>query len=192
MEGLVSEESILNTLLIHDDIIKVERHRFNTDLSSVRLLSKRSRLEEITAILNDLKTKLTLLETTKTKGITSKMVTENIKVYNLLCKTITNGLEQIRKEVEGDVLQIKGEIKLRTEDTIRGHITEVFSNETNLVFLVMAQMCKTYGINPLPIFQQLSSSHYSKQEKIESPRPPNEDIYDFNKLMKMVDENSSD
>ena len=111
---IVNEDDVKGILKKH--IVEIERKReeFRNRVADVRLYNKRPRLEELAWMYSKMKNKYIALN--------------SIDSYNAMLRT----LEQIRKEAEGDILNINGVVDVNIEVTIQNHIQKEILKTINL------------------------------------------------------------
>lgn len=126
------------------DRIKELQEEYLKDYTEIRLTHKKSRLEE----LNELYV--------GRKNIYSK--TNNRDDYKLLLQTI----EQIKREVEGDVLTINGHIDINIEQTITSHIYQELIKGLILKEIIISRVAARTNTNPAYLMSRLNNSYYAK------------------------------
>lgn len=140
----VSCETLASLRMTSADAINELKEKFKRDYSDVRLGYKRSRLDELTYLYNHRKN---IYQSTKTASD-----------YTLLLKTI----EQIRKEVEGDVLNVSGNIIHDIELTINNQIEKSMIEEALLFEIIVARIAAKQNKNPLFFLTKMRQSIYKK------------------------------
>ena len=101
---IVNEDDVKGILKKYIVDIERKREEFRNRVADVRLYNKRPRLEELAWMYSKMKARYVSLN--------------GIDAYNSMLRT----LEQIRKEAEGDVLNINGVLDVNIEVTIQNHI----------------------------------------------------------------------
>lgn len=124
--------------------IEESQRSYQSNLGAVRLGHKRSRLEELSLLYNDRKQKYF---NTESKGD-----------YRLLLMTI----DQIRREVEGDVLRIDGAFQINVEHKLTQHIQQEILKELVLKDLIVSRVAAKMGSNSLLLMSELDNSFYTK------------------------------
>lgn len=160
------------------DTIATLKNEYQKDISSVRLIHKKSRLEELSELYQGRRVKYS--------------ETESRADYDLLLKTI----EQIRRESEGQVLTINGQIKIEHEVAIQDHITSEIMKHININDLIISRLCSRIGVNPKLILYRLHNSYYKKftgflpSEKGNRKEIiyPSQIVYDFNRIKELSNE----
>ncbi len=169
----VSYDVLKRWRLGHTERISELQDEFKSKYSDVRLGYKRSRLDELTYLYN---TRLDLYRENKNR--------EDSKELRAI-------LNQVKQEVEGDVLTINGRIdvshSLRTEEFVRHELM----SHMNIKMLVIARVAERIGRNPLLLQYQLINSYYAKLTGFKKADVSIEDddivypsslIYDFDSL----------
>lgn len=142
------------------------------DTNNVRLVHKRSRLDELTEMYQSRKMKY---ETTETRSD-----------YELMLKT----LEQIRKEVEGQQIHINGRIQIEHEAAVQDHVNREIMNNLNVNDLIIGRLCARLGVNPKYILYRLHTSYYKKftgflpdeMNDDNEVHYPSQVVYDFTRI----------
>ena len=143
--GLTISPNTLNGFKLKcSPAINEKQEAFKRDYSDVRLGYKRSRLDELTYLYNHRK-----------NIYQSSQARED---YRLLLQTIN----QIRQEVEGDILNINGNIIHDIELTINHQLREDMLKESLLLEIVVARLATKNNINPLYYITKLRNSLYAK------------------------------
>ncbi len=149
--------------------IKIEEHK--RSFSDIRLGHKRSRLEELSWMY------------VKRKRI--YQMTNKADDHRLLLQTI----EQIRKEAEGDLLRIDGQLTHNIEGTIQDHIQNELLKYLNLKEIILARVAMKSNITPMNLIASISRSFY--HNTLELPEPvkvenyPSLEPYDFDKISRI-------
>lgn len=141
---MVTEEDVKDVLKSHITEIERKREEFRTKVSDVRLYNKRARLEELTWMYSQMKLRYIALNTTDT--------------YNSLLRT----LEQIRKEAEGDVLNINGALDVNVEVAIQEHIKKEIYSRVNLIEVILGRVAARMNYDPVKLIAGLHNSYYAK------------------------------
>lgn len=165
---IVSEEDVKGILKKH--IVEIERKReeFRNRVADVRLYNKRPRLEELAWMYSKMKARYVALN--------------GIDAYNSMLRT----LEQIRKEAEGDVLNINGVVDVNIEVTIQNHIQKEILRTINLKEIILGRVAARMNYDPKKLIAGLHNSYYAKfvdisgdfDENAEMSYPSNS-AYDF-------------
>lgn len=141
---MVTEDDVKDVLKNHITEIERKREEFRTKVSDVRLYNKRARLEELTWMYSQMKLRYVALNTTDT--------------YNSLLRT----LEQIRKEAEGDVLNINGALDVNVEVAIQEHIKKEIYSRVNLIEVILGRVAARMNYDPVKLIAGLHNSYYAK------------------------------
>jgi hypothetical protein len=147
---------------------RVEEHK--RTYSDIRLGHKRSRLEELVWLYNDRKRKYEI----SGKG----------EDHRLLLST----LDQIKKEAEGDLIRIDGNINFGLDQTIENHIQKDLNKTIPIKELVLARVAAKTGVDPINLINFLNKSLYRKVLDAETvdfeemPQYPSLQNYDFDKI----------
>lgn len=165
---IVNEDDVKGILKKH--IVEIERKReeFRNRVADVRLYNKRPRLEELAWMYSKMKNKYIALN--------------SIDSYNAMLRT----LEQIRKEAEGDVLNINGVLDVNIEVTIQNHIQKEILKTINLKEIILGRVAARMNYDPKKLVAGLHNSYYAKfvdisgdyDENAEMSYPSNS-AYDF-------------
>jgi hypothetical protein len=156
-----------------DKIIELQKD-YSNNYNDVRLGYKKSRLEEYLWLYND--TKQTY-ENTRNK--------EDRKFLKEL-------LEAIKREVEGDLIRIEGDLQVNIEATLNLHIYQEIYKNLPINEIIMTRIALKSGQNPLMLLYRLQNSYYAKysgfapkndaDDESALPEYPSAFIYDLDKL----------
>jgi len=141
---MVTEDDVQDVLKNHITEVERKREEFRTKVSDVRLYNKRARLEELAWMYSQMKLRYIALNTTDT--------------YNSLLRT----LEQIRKEAEGDILNIKGALDVNVEVEIQNHIKKEIYAHVNLIEVILGRVAARMNYDPVKLIAGLHNSYYAK------------------------------
>ena len=151
--------------------IEKRREEFRNRVQDVRLYSKRPRLEELSWMYPQMKTRYKALNSTD--------------AYNAMLRT----LEQIRKEAEGDQIFINGAIDVNVETEIRLHIQQTIYKSVNLKEIILGRVAARMNWDLAKLVAGLHNSYYARfmptndeydpQAEMEYPSSMN---YDFNRI----------
>jgi hypothetical protein len=148
---------------------RIEKHR--NDFSELRLTTKKSRLEELTFLYNRVKRRL-VKQNSK----------EDYRAANML-------LEQIRKETEGDIINLNGKMDLTIEQNVNYRVRKEFMADLPLKEMILSKIATKKGIDVKNLIEQLNRSVYSKMNSLldqgeevedidyELVRHPNDQVY---------------
>ncbi len=168
---IVQEDDIRNTMKKHVSEIEKRREDFRNKITDVRLYNKRPRLEELAWMYSKMKNRYITLG--------------SVDSYNSMLRT----LEQIRKEAEGDILNIRGSVEINVEIEIQQQIQREMMKTINLKEIILGRIAARMNYDYLKLVTSLHNSYYSKfitmsgnfDEEAEM-RYPSQTNYDFNKL----------
>lgn len=141
---IVSEQDVKDILKKHIVEIEKKREEFRNRLADVRLYNKRPRLEELAWMYSKMKTRYVALN--------------GIDAYNSMLRT----LEQIRKESEGDILNINGVLDVNIEVTIQNHIQKEILKTINLKEIILGRVAARMNYDPKKLIAGLHNSYYAK------------------------------
>lgn len=151
--------------------IEKRREEFRNRVQDVRLYSKRPRLEELSWMYTQMKTRYKTLRSND--------------AYNSMLRT----LEQIRKEAEGDQIFINGAIDVNVETEIRLHIQQTIYKSVNLKEIILGRVAARMNWDLAKLVAGLHNSYYARfmptndeydpQAEMEYPSSMN---YDFNRI----------
>lgn len=173
----VRYETVLKFQRENKDTIATLRDEYQSDYKNIRLVHKRSRLDELTDLYSSRKQKYA---ETQTKSD-----------YELMLKT----LEQIRKEVEGQQIHINGAIKVEHELAVQNHVNDEIMKYLNINDIIVGRLCARLKVNPKYIMYRLHTSYYSKfsgflPDELDDSNEimyPSEVVYDFNRIAGLND-----
>lgn len=167
--GIQVEEATVKKIL-RDNIVEIERKReeFRNKVADVRLYNKRPRLEELAWMYSKMKMRYVALNSTE--------------AYNAMLRT----LEQLRKEAEGDILNVHGAIDMNLNVEINAHIQKEILKTINLKEIIIGRIAARMNYDPKKLIAGLHNSFYNKFVPISGDYDPNAEIeypslinYDF-------------
>lgn len=172
--GITVVDSALNNFRLRyiDNIIELQEE-YKRDYGEIRLTYKKSRLEELNELYFERKM---IYNQTKQPGD-----------YKLLLQTI----EQIKREVEGDLITINGNIDINIEVSVQAHIHQELLKGLGIREIILARTAGRIGVNPAFLMSRLHNSFYKKFngfsqiDMSEEISYPSEIIYDFNKISEL-------
>jgi hypothetical protein len=150
---------------------RIEEHK--RTYSDIRLGHKRSRLEELVWLYG------------KRKRIYE--ISNKGEDHRLLLST----LDQIKKEAEGDVLRIDGNLNIGLDVTISDHINKDLNKTIPIKEIVMARVAAKTNVDPIKLMSYIDQSLYRQvldvqdAEFEEMPQYPSLQNYDFDKISRM-------
>lgn len=151
---------------------------YTKNFTNVRLGYKRSRLDEYSWMYQE------------TKDAYMKSKSRDDK------KFMKDLLESIKREVEGDLIRVEGDIQMNIEATLNVHITREVMRRLPIHEIIITRLAAKTGINPLMMLYRLQKSYYAKFTGY-SPLAPGETqddltteypsafVYDLDKLQIM-------
>lgn len=167
----ITEDEVKGVLKRH--IVEIERKReeFRDKVADVRLYNKRPRLDELSWMYSKMRARYVALN--------------SVDAYNCMLRT----LEQIRKESEGDVLNIKGAIDVNIEVEIQQHIQKEIFKTINLKEIILGRVSARMNYDPKKLVAGLHNSYYAKFVGISGDFDPTATMeypsgmqYDFDKI----------
>lgn len=172
----VTEDDVKDILKNHITEIERKREEFRVKVSDVRLYNKRARLEELTWMYSQMKLRYIALNNTDT--------------HNALLRT----LEQIRKEAEGDVLNVNGALDINIEAAVQEHVKKEIYGHINLIEIIIGRVAARMNYDPMKLIAGLHNSYYARfvqisgdfDEKAEM-QYPSASPYDFGKIAQVAD-----
>ena len=146
--------------------VKRRQEQFSATYTDVRLFVKRSRLEELLWLYNNRKDKYSS--------------TGNREDYKLLLQT----LEQIRKESEGDIVNVIGNLNVNVEHDIKNHLRQEAMKGMSVKEIILARVAAKQGLDVSKLIQSLNNSYYRRFDnaetvEFEETRYPSTEAYDF-------------
>lgn len=172
----VTEDDVKAVLRDNISIIEKEREEFRRKVADVRLYNKRPRLEELAWMFGKMKMRYIALNTTDS--------------YNAMLRT----LEQIRKEAEGDVVNIRGAIDVNVEAQIQEHIQNEIYRTINIKEIILSRVAARMQYDPMKLITGLHNSYYAQFVDISGDLDENAEMhypsdsnYDFQKIEREAD-----
>lgn len=165
-------------LILKRYITEIERKReeFKNKLTDVRLYNKRPRLEELAWMYSKARERWMALGTND--------------YYMSMLRT----LEQIRKESEGDVININGALDVNIEMTIQAQLQKEALKTINLKEVIIGRVCARMGFDPAKMIASLHNSYYARFVTISGDFDPDARmvhpstmVYDFAKIEQSTD-----
>lgn len=167
--GIAIDEDDVKKVL-KQNIVEIERKReeYRNKITDVRLYNKRPRLDELGWMYSKMKARYIALN--------------SIDAYNCMLRT----LEQIRKEAEGDILNINGALDINVEVTIQNHIQKEILKTINLKEIILGRVAARMNFSLPKLIAGLHNSYYAKFVDISGDFDPNAEMmypsamaYDF-------------
>lgn len=143
--GIAIDEDDVKKVL-KQNIVEIERKReeYRNKITDVRLYNKRPRLDELGWMYSKMKARYIALN--------------SIDAYNCMLRT----LEQIRKEAEGDILNINGALDVNIEVTIQNHIQKEILRTINLKEVILGRVAARMNFDLGKLIAGLHNSYYAK------------------------------
>ena len=142
--------------------------------SDLRLVHKRSRLEELTYLYNRLKD--------KTSTVPNR---EDFKAMTAI-------LVEIRREIEGEKFTINGRLDVNIEADINVHLQKEVFKEFSLSQIILGRVASRMNVHSSRLIQGLSNSYYARYNRFLGNEPQDVDYeeidypsnygYDFEKI----------
>lgn len=177
----VNEDEVRDVLKKHVIEVEKKREAFRNKVADVRLYNKRPRLEELAWMYSKMKSRYVALN--------------GIEAYNAMLRT----LEQIRKEAEGDVININGALDINIEATIQEHIQREILRTINLKEVILGRVAARMKYDPMKLVAGLHNSYYAKFINISGDFDseaemlyPSNSAYDFTLIEKQAKQDITD
>ena len=120
------------------------QEQYKQTYSDIRLVHKRSRLDEYAW----------LYHVTKEKYLNSQVDVDRRFLKELL--------ESIKKEVEGDIITVNGNIAMSIEATLNIHIQQEIFKGLAVNEVILSRVCSKLSINPFFMLWKLQTSYYKR------------------------------
>ena len=170
-EIIVSEDQVKSVLKRRLVDVERKREEFRNKVADVRLYNKRPRLEELAWMYSKMKMRY--------------VAYNGIDAYNAMLRT----LEQLRKEAEGDQININGALEVNVNVEIQAHIQKEILKTINLKEIIIGRICARMGYDTKKLIASLHNSYYSKFVQISGDFDPNTEMeypslinYDYNEI----------
>lgn len=140
-----------------ENLVAIERAReeFRNKVTDVRLYNKRPRLEELAWMYSKMKMRYITMNTTD--------------AYNAMLRT----LEQIRKEAEGDILNINGAIDVNLNVELQAHIQRDIIKTINIKEIILGRVAARMNYDCMKLIAGLHNSYYNRFVQISGDYDPN-------------------
>lgn len=170
-EVVVTEEQVKDVL--KKNIVEIERKRdvFRNKVADVRLFNKRPRLEELTWMFSKMKMRYIALNSTE--------------AYNAMLRT----LEQLRKESEGEIVNINAALDVNINAEINAHIQKDILKTINIKEIILGRIAARMNYDMGKLVAGLHNSFYHKFVQISGDFDPDEEMqypslinYDYNEI----------
>lgn len=140
----VSVVKVKEILKKHITTIERQREEFRNKVTDVRLYNKRPRLEELAWMFSKMKL---------------RYITNNsTEAYNAMLRT----LEQIRKEAEGDILNINGAVDVNLNVELQAHIQKEIIKTINIKEIILGRIAARMGYDCQKLIAGLHNSYYNQ------------------------------
>jgi len=141
---VVDEKEVKAILQKHVVEIEKRREKYRNEVSDVRLYNKRARLEELTWMYSQIRNRWVNF-----KGLDA---------YAMLLRT----LEQIRKEAEGDVINVNASMDVNVNLQIQNYIQKEILKTINLKEIILGRVAARMGYDYVKLIAGLHNSYYAK------------------------------
>lgn len=155
------------------NLVTIERAReeFRNKVTDVRLYNKRPRLEELAWMYSKMKMRYIAMNSTE--------------AYNAMLRT----LEQIRKEAEGDILNINGKVDVNLSVELQAHIQKEIIKTINLKEIILGRVAARMNYDTSKLIAGLHNSYYNRFVQISGDYDPSAEMqypslinYDFGEI----------
>ena len=170
-EIIVTEDQVRSVLKRRLPEIERKREEFRNKVADVRLYNKRPRLEELAWMYSRMKMRY--------------VAYSGIDAYNAMLRT----LEQLRKEAEGDQININGALDVNVNVEIQAQIQKQILKTINLKEIILGRIAARMGFDTKKLIAGLHNSYYAKFVNISGDFDPNEEMqypslinYDYNEI----------
>ena len=170
-EVIVTEEQVKQVMKRRLGEIERKREEYRNKVADVRLYNKRPRLEELAWMYGKMKMRY--------------VAYEGIDAYNAMLRT----LEQVRKEAEGDQININGSLDVNINVEIQAHIQKEILKTINLKEIILGRIAARMGYDTKKLIASLHNSYYSKFVQISGEFSPTAEMeypslvnYDYNEI----------
>lgn len=157
----------------HLDQITKRIEAFKRDYSDLRLVAKRGRIEELAWMYMRVKNRYVSVEGNSDREFLLKL------------------LEQLRKESEGDVIKVEGNLDVRIESLVNVHLRQEILGQINLTQIIIGRVASRVGRPPEVLIKRLADSFYAKfngmlgdvqDAEYEELKYPSAEGYDFDSI----------
>lgn len=170
-EIIVSEDQVRSVLKRRFADIERKREEYRNKVADVRLYNKRPRLEELAWMYSKMKMRY--------------VAYNGVEAYNAMLRT----LEQIRKESEGDQININGALDINISVEIQNHVQKEILKTINLREIIIGRIAARMGYDTNKLIASLHNSYYAKFVQISGNFNPNAEMeypslvnYDYNEI----------
>lgn len=171
-DGIAVDEDDVREVM-KNNLAEIERKReeFRNKIADVRLYNKRPRLEELAWMYSKMKARYISLN--------------GIDAYTAMLRT----LEQIRKESEGDILNVNGALDVNVNMEINAHLQKEVLKTINLKEIILGRVASRMNYDTSKLIAGLHNSYYNRFVHISGDFDPNAEIsypsltnYDFGEI----------
>ena len=140
----ITEQDVKN--ILKKNLTEVERKReaFRNRAADVRLYNKRPRLEELTWMYGKMKMRYISFG--------------GEGAYNAMLRT----LEQLRKEAEGDILNVQGAIDVNLNIELNAHVQKEILKTINIKEIILGRVAARMGYDCKKLVAGLHNSYYNQ------------------------------
>lgn len=165
-----------------DTIIRLQKE-FTNNFNEVRLAHKHSRLLEYMFLYNETKESYTRTRSKEDR------------------KFLVELLSNIKKEAEGDIIRIEGNVNLNIEQTLNVFLHKTIMQKLPINEMILSRVAARININPYLLLYRLQKSYYSKYTGFLStgeegnnfaPEYPSSVTYDLDKLISLNKKNNAE
>lgn len=156
--------------VLKENVVQIEKAReeFRNKVTDVRLYNKRPRLEELAWMYSKMKLRYIAMDSTN--------------AYNAMLRT----LEQIRKEAEGDIININGNVDVNLNVELQAHIQKEIIKTINLKEIILGRVAARMNFDTSKLIAGLHNSYYNRFVQISGDYDPTAEMqypslinYDF-------------
>ena len=156
--------------VLKENVVQIEKAReeFRNKVTDVRLYNKRPRLEELAWMYSKMKLRYIAMDSTD--------------AYNAMLRT----LEQIRKEAEGDIININGNVDVNLNVELQAHIQKEIIKTINLKEIILGRVAARMNFDTSKLIAGLHNSYYNRFVQISGDYDPTAEMqypslinYDF-------------
>lgn len=167
--GIVVSATLVKDVMARN-LVNIERAReeFRNKVTDVRLYNKRPRLEELAWMYSKMKMRYITMNTAE--------------AYNAMLRT----LEQIRKEAEGDILNINGAVDVNLNVELQAHIQKEILKTINIKEIILGRIAARMNYDCQKLIAGLHNSYYNRFVQISGDYDPDAEMqypslinYDF-------------
>jgi hypothetical protein len=143
--GIVASPSKVKEIMARN-LVAIERAReeFRNKVTDVRLYNKRPRLEELAWMYSKMKLRYLAMNSTE--------------AYNAMLRT----LEQIRKESEGDILNINGALDVNLSVELQAHVQKDILKTINMKEIILGRIAARMNYDCTKLIAGLHNSYYNQ------------------------------